>query len=404
MIRAGTGISEVKDGIRAAREATQRALAQAGVEAADAVFVFATPDHTPRYEAMLEAIAAAAGTRIISGCSAVGVICDGREVEKGTAVVVLVAAGPGLKFEVGLLPEGAPSKELGTAMGHVALHAPPHAGRRARAPSTPPPASALMLFPALTGFDAGRFLEGLAGSAPGLPVLGAAPSGRGARASVFAGAEAAESRTCTAILRGGASLEVALAQGCRPIGRPVVITKVNGDTEIQDLASRPAAESLAAAMEAAGVDDSKAATHGVFAGLAINPVKHPLERGDFLVRPIAGIDAKTGAISIGDRVSVGKTLVFQLRDKEAATEDMEAVLDALVARLQGRAPRFGLYFNCSGRGKGLFGAPDHDAAAIRRRFPTLPLAGLFGNGELAPIGGKNLVHTFTGVLVLFLDA
>jgi small ligand-binding sensory domain FIST len=395
MIRAGAAVSEHRDGVRAAREATQRAMANAGIERADAVFLFATPEHTPRFETMLGAVSAAAGTRAISGCSGQGVICGAREVERGPAVSALVAEGPGLVFETGLLPEGPPARDVGAAVGHLVK-------KGQLAPETPAGA-AIVLFPALKGFDPGAFLEGLEATGGFVPVVGGAPSGRGARASVFAGLDALEGRTGTAILRGGARLEVAVAQGCRPIGRPVVITRTASATEILTLASRPAAELLAEAMESAGVDDSGAATQAVFAGIAIDPKKHPLERGDFLVRPIVEIDPKTGAIGLGDRVAVGRTLVFQLRDREAAERDMEETLAALHARLAGRAPRFALYFDCLGRGSGLFGVPDHDATAIRRRFPDLPLAGFFGNGEVAPAGGKNHLHAYTGVLAVFCE-
>ena len=98
---------------------------------------------------------------------------------------------------------------------------------------------------------------------------------------------------------------------------------------------------------------------------------------------------------------VGQTIQFQIRDAEAAHADLEAMLDGVHARLAGRAPAFGCYFNCAGRGRGLFGEPDHDVALIRRRLGQFPLAGFFGNGEFAPVGGRNFFHTYTGVLAIF---
>ena len=41
------------------------------------------------------------------------------------------------------------------------------------------------------------------------------------------------------------------------------------------------------------------------------------------------------------------------------------MLDELVERLNGRRPAFGCYFNCAGRGRGLFGVADHDVTLIR---------------------------------------
>ncbi len=69
--------------------------------------------------------------------------------------------------------------------------------------------------------------------------------------------------------------------------------------------------------------------------------------------------------------------------------------------IRGLRPLFGCYFNCAGRGRGLFGVPDHDVTLIRERLGDFPLAGFFGNGEFAPIGRRNFFHNYTGALVLF---
>jgi len=64
------------------------------------------------------------------------------------------------------------------------------------------------------------------------------------------------------------------------------------------------------------------------------------------------------------------------------------------------APAFGLYFNCMGRGYGLYHEPNHDVKAIRQALGPLPLIGFFGNAEFAPWGGRNVVHNYTGSLTV----
>jgi small ligand-binding sensory domain FIST len=49
----------------------------------------------------------------------------------------------------------------------------------------------------------------------------------------------------------------------------------------------------------------------------------------------------------------------------------------------------------------MFSHPDHDAAAVRRVWPDLPLAGFFAQGELGPVGPHNFLHGFTASLALF---
>jgi small ligand-binding sensory domain FIST len=59
-----------------------------------------------------------------------------------------------------------------------------------------------------------------------------------------------------------------------------------------------------------------------------------------------------------------------------------------------------LLFACNGRGVGLFGAPDHDARTTRELLGPIPLAGLFCNGEIGPVGQTTYLHGFTASLAL----
>ena len=60
-----------------------------------------------------------------------------------------------------------------------------------------------------------------------------------------------------------------------------------------------------------------------------------------------------------------------------------------------------LLFTCNGRGRHLFGVPDHDSGVVDPLLGPLPLAGAFCAGELGPIGGRNFLHGFTASLALF---
>jgi small ligand-binding sensory domain FIST len=136
----------------------------------------------------------------------------------------------------------------------------------------------------------------------------------------------------------------------------------------------------------------------------MDPAKSPLERGDFLVRNLIGADQSSGAVAVADRVRVGQTVQFQIRDAEASRDDLASMLDDVASRLGGRRPAFGCYFDCAGRGRGLFAVPDHDVTLIRERLGDFPLIGFFGNGEFAPIGRRNFFHNYTGALVVFPEA
>ena len=191
-----------------------------------------------------------------------------------------------------------------------------------------------------------------------------------------------------------------MAQGCTPIGEPYVITRADGNI-VLEIGSRPALTVLREAVASIPGGPERAQRAGLFAGLAVDPAKSPLERGDFLVRNLVGADQSTGALAVGDAVRVGQTIQFQLRDAEASREDLEVTLAGVSRALGGRRPAFGCYFDCAGRGRGLYGVPDHDVRLIRKHLGAFPLAGFFGNGELAPVGRRNFFHTYTGALVVF---
>ena len=59
-----------------------------------------------------------------------------------------------------------------------------------------------------------------------------------------------------------------------------------------------------------------------------------------------------------------------------------------------------LLCSCNGRGRGLFGEPDHDASALSEIFGPVPTAGFFCNGEIGPVGGENYLHGFTASIAV----
>ena len=138
----------------------------------------------------------------------------------------------------------------------------------------------------------------------------------------------------------------------------------------------------------------------VFIGLAMDRENPAPRRGDFLVRNLVGYDKESGAIAVSEDVSAGQFVQFHLRNSFAAKKEIQEIALDLHKRTREQPPVFGMYFNCLGRGKGLYGTANHDIQTIKQRFPELPVIGFFGNAEFAPIGGKNFAHAYTGALVL----
>ena len=73
-------------------------------------------------------------------------------------------------------------------------------------------------------------------------------------------------------------------------------------------------------------DDRELIRHGLHVGLVVDEHQVEFGRGDFLVRNVLGADPTTGALAVGDEVSVGQTVQFHVRDAAAADEDLRALL------------------------------------------------------------------------------
>jgi small ligand-binding sensory domain FIST len=89
------------------------------------------------------------------------------------------------------------------------------------------------------------------------------------------------------------------------------------------------------------------------------------------------------------------------RDAASADRDLRRALDFGREALGGAAPAGALCFSCNGRGRGMFGEPDHDAAALASTFGDAPAAGFFAAGEIGPVGGESFLHGFTATVALF---
>ena len=141
----------------------------------------------------------------------------------------------------------------------------------------------------------------------------------------------------------------------------------------------------------------------LFVGLPADRRENSVAPGKYLVRNIYGLDPDKGVLAVTDAVSEGEAMIFTMRDGQRAREDLGQMLRRQVQALEGRTPAFGLYFNCCARGNSLYGIPGIDSAYIRQALGEVPLLGMFGGYELAPLGRANHLFAYTGVLALITE-
>ncbi len=192
----------------------------------------------------------------------------------------------------------------------------------------------------------------------------------------------------------GVPLVARLSQGCSPIGPVHRVQEAQGNI-VATLDRRPALEILYEEVGDVLARDIRKAAGFIFAAL---PVRGD-DRGDYLVRNLAGVDMEHGLVAIGDYIQPGQELMFCKRDGAGARQDLDRMLADILSLKEDREIRGGLYFSCLGRGASLFGPHSAELRQIAGALDSAPLVGFFANGEIS----RDRIYGYTGVLALFLD-
>lgn len=360
-------------------------------EQADLLCVFVSPHHAGALEDIAAAFQTILDPKVFIGCAANGIIGPGKEVENGPAISAW--AGNVGKVEPVRL------EVIDTPTGRAISGWPLHTGWV--------PAAAVLIadpfsFPVDPLFDVLNGAGGFPRVIGGMASAGIAP---GTNRLVFNG-EVYDSGAVGVLIAKDETktIQTVLAQGCRPIGSPLVVTSSEGNV-IHQLAGEPALKRLTEILNSElDQDEIELAREGLLVGVVIDEHKSEFSLGDFLIRTFINADPTTGSIVIGEKVEVGTTIQFQIRDPEAADKEFRHLIeDALMddESIEDSEIKSGLLFSCNGRGEKMFGDLDHDAQTLVEVIGEVPVAGFFADGEFGPVGGKNYVHGFSASIALF---
>jgi small ligand-binding sensory domain FIST len=380
-VQISVGLSTRPDPLEAGAEAGDAAARGLGSRRADVALVFLSGRPLAAPEAALEGIHEALGPEYLAGCGAGGVLAGGRELEEGNATAVWAAAldgGTARPFHASLTDD-----EANPAIAGI----PPVAGARATIMLADP-----------YSFPTDALLSKLAVDAPGVPILGGLASGRTAdgSAALLMGKEVHDAGA-VGILLEDIELLPCVSQGAAPIGPELTITAAEGNV-IHELAGRPALATVERAIASLPASERALVAGGLLLGIVVEANKSEYEQGDFLVRGIAGADPDSGAIVVGALVDEGQVVRLHARDARSAREDLRRQLRLRREALAGAPPAGSIVFSCNGRGASMFGACDHDAAAIAEELGDAPAAGFFAAGEIGPVGGRSFLHGFTATI------
>jgi small ligand-binding sensory domain FIST len=351
---------------------------------ADLCMLFSSMHHADELASLSTRLMEEGQVRHLLGCTAESLVGEDREVEGAPALALWALRLPGASLRPIRLDEPVEaSTEWIQAL-----------------PDTAEPALLLLGDP--FSFRAEDLLKRVNQEAPGLRVVGGMASGsqvpRGNQ--LILDGETFHDGAVAMLLEGGVRVRTVVSQGCRPVGRTMVVTMAENNV-IRELGRRPALDALREMFHELSEDEQRRMQDGLHIGRVINEYQGSFQRGDFLVRNVMGAD-DSGAIQITDLIRVGQTVQFQVRDARSADEDLRAhLLHARDQTSRGAPPLGALLFTCNGRGTRLFDQPDHDVSLIHEVLGPIPVSGFFAMGEIGPVGGQNFVHGFTASIILF---
>jgi len=340
---------------------------------ADLVTIFVSPHHDAAQRTIPKLVRAAFPRAKVVGCTAGGVIGAGREIE----------GEPGISLTAASLP-GAEVTPIRVAFDDVPA-----------APAAGPPAWLLLADPFT--FDTEAFIRTLDEAHGCATTIGGLASGgtQPGENALWLDDETFPNGLVGVALSGNVVVDTIVAQGCRPIGQPMFVTRADGNV-LTELDGRPALVTLNALFQGLAPADQTLARASLFLGIVMDRGRQRYGHGDFLVRNVLGADPRRGALVVGATLEEGQVVQFHVRDAETSSDD----LTHLLARYRER-PAGALLFSCLGRGAQLYGQPDHDSTAFHAAMGDVPLGGFFCNGEIGPVHGRTFLHGYTSAFGLF---
>ncbi len=386
-----SALATALDPPQAAHHLTRDIRSAMGERPIDLACLFFSSHFSDDVEALVETLHEGLRMPLLIGCSGEGVIAGAEELEGAPAVALWTATLPGAS----LWPIRLVARPSGDTVA-------PDQWPSAEAVGRARPSFILLADPFSSPMDE---VMGLVQNAcPGAAIVGGlAGGGQGAGENRMVLNRTVHPDGIVGVaIAGPIAVRSVVSQGCRPIGDRFVVTRGEHNV-IHELSGIPAITQLQKVFEGLSSKDRDLAQRALHIGLAMDEQRNRFERGDFLVRNLIGGDRATGSLAIGDLVTEGQTVQFQVRDAEAASEDLNELLAAERVR-HSALPAGALLFSCCGRGRHLFDTPHHDVSVVRKRVGAIPVAGFFAQGELGPVGGTNYLHGYTASVALFADA
>ena len=375
----------------AVNECAANVKEQLGGASADLAVIFTSSHHQADFEEIPGLLRDGLAPRMVIGCSGGGIIGNGTEVEQLPAFSITAANLPGVNVEAFHL-EGDKLPDLDSG---------PNAWQDlVRVSPTQSPQFVLLADP--HSFPVQNLLLGLDFAfEQSAKIGGLASSGQQqGRNALFLNGDVFRAGAVGLALHGNILVDTVVAQGCRPIGAPMRITRSRRNL-LEELEGQRPLDVLRELFQRLDDRDKGLMRHSLFLGVVMDEFIDEPKQGDYLIRNVMGMDENSGAVAVGEMLKEGQLVQFHLRDAETSAQDLVAVLERYAAENRENQAQGALLFSCLGRGQYLYGRANHDSEVFRDKMGSVPLGGFFCNGEIGPVSGTTFLHGYTSSFGIF---
>ncbi len=371
-------------------ECSEQIRSQFDDEAPDLVVAFVSPHFIEEYDQVMPIIMDGLKTSHFIGCSASGLIGGGHEVEQKPAVAMTAAILPDVVIRTfHLVNPDLPDTDASPQRWHDTVGVAPEDNPH------------FILLPDPFSFRIDSLVQGLDYAFPTATKIGGLISGakRPGQNALWIQDKLYRNGAVGAALYGNVVVDPIVAQGCKPIGKQLRVTKCDRNI-VFELDGKPAVNALHDMVQGLGEIEQALVRESLFIGIAMNEFRSSHKAGDFLVRTIIGIEPNLGALVVSESMREEQTVQFHVRDAATSADDLRLLLkgyrDEHSEQAQGA-----LMFSCLGRGEHLYGMSNHDSECFRQYMGSVPLSGFFCNGEIGPVGGTTFLHGYTSSFGIF---
>ena len=359
---------------------------------ADLLLIFLSPHHGAHCGSVPGRLAEAFPGAVRIGCMGGGIIGGGHEVENSPGLALVAASLPGVE----LYPFFLDTATLATVAA-----SPLFLRRSIAVPEDSEPS--FLLLPDPFSVDTERILTAIDTLWPDATTLGGLASGEaGPELHALFIEDAIQHSGCVGIaLCGNIRMDAVVAQGCKPVGDPMRVTRCRGNLLIE-LDDQQPTDALQGVYQASPESDQQLMRSSLFLGVRSGDETEESEGPEYLIRNVLAMDPDGGTLAIGSLLTQHQQVRFHVRDHLTSREDLKGRLQSYRTFCdEDQVPAGALLFSCMGRGIQLYGEANHDLSLFEELVGPVPVGGFFCNGEIGPVQGRPAVHGFTSVFALF---